>query len=397
MKKLLFLLPILLFVALQLHSQKSSIMLTFEADNNGTSVNMDSLKIQNLTQNGEIMLYDPVTNFELIWSGFEENHYTHESMVLSANYPNPFNDMTNFEINLKKNEEINIVVYNLLGVEIATFHNRLEAGHHQFSFEASNAGYHILTISGKNQTQSISMICQGAQSTVSQIHYHGIQHISIDYKSLHEMGDFPFSLGDQLLFVGYTENGESGLTDTPNGDTDYSIQFATNIPCIEQPVIDYGGQIYNTIQIYNQCWMKENLNIGTMIYAPEFPTNNDTIEKYCFDNSSAVCDLVGGLYYWSEAMAYKNVSGARGICPEGWHIPEDMDWKILEGAADSDFGIGDPEWSNLGWRGTDAGGALKQTGTSLWVPPNTGATDLFGFSAVPGGYFVQGDFWGGGY
>ena len=51
------------------------------------------------------------------------------------------------------------------------------------------------------------------------------------------------------------------------------------------------------------------------------------------------------------------------------------------------------EWDNTDWRGSDVGGNLKQTGTSFWDPPNTGATDAFGFSALPGGYVVQGGYW----
>jgi uncharacterized protein (TIGR02145 family) len=64
---------------------------------------------------------------------------------------------------------------------------------------------------------------------------------------------------------------------------------------------------------------------------------------------------------------------------------------------DSELNIGDSEWVSYNWRGTDAGGNLKQTGTWFWEPPNSGATDAFGFTAIPGGYFVQGGFWGPGY
>jgi len=67
-------------------------------------------------------------------------------------------------------------------------------------------------------------------------------------------------------------------------------------------------------------------------------------------------------------------TGGRGICPEGFHVPTDLEWQILEGAVDSELEIGAPGWNASGWRGTDAGGNLKQTGTDLWEPPNTGGT-----------------------
>ncbi|MBM3436952.1 MAG: hypothetical protein FJY07_12135, partial [Bacteroidetes bacterium] len=118
---------------------------------------------------------------------------------------------------------------------------------------------------------------------------------------------------------------------------------------------------------------------------------------YCMSDMQLGCDLFGGLYYWNEAMNYVFEPGGQGICPDGWHIPLDLEWQILEGAADSEYGIGDPVWDAIEWRGSDAGGNLKQTGTSLWEPPNTGATDAYGFCALPAGYFVQNAFWGPGY
>jgi len=71
-----------------------------------------------------------------------------------------------------------------------------------------------------------------------------------------------------------------------------------------------------------------------------------------------------------------------------------MDWQILEGAADSIIKIGDPVWGTNGWRGFDAGGNLKQTGTDYWQPPNCGATNALGFEVLPAGYFVQNGFRG---
>ena len=132
-----------------------------------------------------------------------------------------------------------------------------------------------------------------------------------------------------------------------------------------------------------------------MLDAPERPTDNEIIEKYCFMNAEPYCNnTYGGLYFWNELMDYTYKTGGQGICPDGWHIPDELDWQILEGAVDSTYQIGDAEWDGGGWRGYDAGGALKETGSSHWVSPNDGATDAYGFTALPGGYFVQNDFWG---
>jgi len=62
---------------------------------------------------------------------------------------------------------------------------------------------------------------------------------------------------------------ESGILDTPDYDTGYTFQFATNIPCPGTPTVTYEGQVNNTIQIFSQCWFKENLNV--ILHMVPFP------------------------------------------------------------------------------------------------------------------------------
>ena len=142
------------------------------------------------------------------------------------------------------------------------------------------------------------------------------------------------------------------------------------------------GQAYNTVQIGDQCWMAENLNIGYMINGTEEMTDNGVIEKYCYDDNPANCDEYGGFYQWNEMIQYMSATGLQGICPEGWRIPSDDEWKILEGTVDSQYPVGDPIWNNMGWRGFDAGLNLKST--NGWYNNGNG-TDLFGFTSLPAG------------
>jgi hypothetical protein len=66
------------------------------------------------------------------------------------------------------------------------------------------------------------------------------------------------------------------------------------------PTVTYAGKTYNTVQIGNQCWLKENLDAGIMIQVNQEQTNNGTIEKYCYDNNPNNCAAYGGLYQWAE-------------------------------------------------------------------------------------------------
>jgi uncharacterized protein (TIGR02145 family) len=120
-------------------------------------------------------------------------------------------------------------------------------------------------------------------------------------------------------------------------------------------------------------------------------TNNNIIEKYCYNDLESNCTVYGGLYQWAELVQYLNgatdtsawnpvpTGNVAGLCPVGWHVPSYSEWWIL---ADFLGGI------------LVAGGKMKETGTSHWASPNTGATNSSGFTALPNGYRdPSGIFW----
>lgn len=160
-----------------------------------------------------------------------------------------------------------------------------------------------------------------------------------------------------------------------------------NIPCPGLPTFTYGGQTYHTVQIGNQCWMKENLNIGTMVNSANTDMshtechNNGIIEKYCYQNNPAKCTIYGGLYTWDEMMQYSHTAGAQGICPTGWHIPTDTEWCTLTLYLDPTV-----DCLAAGESGTTIGNKLKEAGTTHWYSPNSGATNESGFTALGAGY-----------
>ncbi|MFH1196964.1 MAG: FISUMP domain-containing protein [bacterium] len=107
-------------------------------------------------------------------------------------------------------------------------------------------------------------------------------------------------------------------------------------PCPGLPTVIYEGKVYNTVLIGSQCWLKENLDVGTMILGNQDATNDGTIQKYCYDNNPINCSVYGGLYQWNEAMQYDNDEGSRGICPPGWHIPTNSEYESLSMAVNND-------------------------------------------------------------
>jgi uncharacterized protein (TIGR02145 family) len=171
-------------------------------------------------------------------------------------------------------------------------------------------------------------------------------------------------------------------------------------PCGETFVDARNNKSYSTVEIGTQCWMAQNLNIGEMINSTTGGTNSDgeqtdnsIIEKHCYDNNESNCETFGGLYQWAEMVHYLNgasniaswdpvpVGYVQGICPEGWHLPNDAEWDALVTHA-----------GNNGFLGTE-GTALKST--SGWTGDGNG-TDNFGFTGLPAGISDSGAFeWSG--
>lgn len=177
---------------------------------------------------------------------------------------------------------------------------------------------------------------------------------------------------------------------TNNVGTSYGsiITFTTLSTPDILTVADIDGNVYKIVVIGNQYWMGENLktknfNDGTPIPLVTDMTNwtNLTTPGYCWYNNDEASykSTYGALYNWYTVITGK-------LCPTGWHVPNKNDWDILE--------------TYLGGT-TVAGGKMKEIGLSHWTPPNVGATDLVGFTGLPGGYAgggfsslgITGQFW----
>ncbi|MCK4358753.1 MAG: fibrobacter succinogenes major paralogous domain-containing protein [Candidatus Cloacimonetes bacterium] len=157
-------------------------------------------------------------------------------------------------------------------------------------------------------------------------------------------------------------------------------------------VTDIDGNIYQIIKIGDQWWLAENLRVTHYRNGDPIPEVTDnsawvglTTGAYCnYDNDDGYVSTYGHLYNWYA------VDDSRGIAPDGWHVPTDDEWKELE----MYLGMTQAQADDIGWRGTDEGGKLKETGYEHWNSPNTVATNESGFTALPGGcrYYCLGDF-----
>jgi uncharacterized protein (TIGR02145 family) len=170
-----------------------------------------------------------------------------------------------------------------------------------------------------------------------------------------------------------------------------TLTTTTAVSGVFNPNLTYGtmsdndGNTYKTIVIGTQTWMAENLKTTKYRNGNAIPTNLTdaawlaaTTGAYAiYNNNAANNTTFGKLYNWYA------VADSRNLCPVGWHVPSDGEWKTLE----ISLGMSTTDADLTGYRGSaqNVGGKLKSTST-LWTASNTGATNESGFSGLPGGY-----------
>ncbi len=185
--------------------------------------------------------------------------------------------------------------------------------------------------------------------------------------------------GDNLLETTCEDLGYDGGTLVCGDDCRFDASGCHHLfSCGDTLVDPRDDKEYETIDLAGTCWMARNLDIGARIDSSEGQFDQEVIEKYCYDDDPAMCDVYGGLYQWNQAMDYSNEEGAQGICPDGWRIPSDDEWKELE----MFLGMTEVEADSTGWRGEGAGEALKEGGSSGFEGLLGGAWRTTFFSAI---------------
>ncbi len=376
-------------------AQKPAMTLTFTADSNAQHVPLNSILIENLTQGGDTTLYSPDTVLVLDYiTGMNENFaFDDNSFSLSQNYPNPMKDKTTVSLYLPEKENILITVSDVIGREIINQVFQLEQGKHTLTFYPGRESLYFLTARADKQNRTIKMFNSPSDAYASgycKLVYNGQQKTGTgDYKSGNALNNFVFDLGDMLKFTSLTDQGLRVITSSPTGDHIYYFHY-TGDPCPGAPTVtDIDGNVYNTVQIGNQCWMKENLKTKTYQNGTAIPNVTDdnfwsnlTSGAYVwYDNDITWKDSYGALYNWWATI------DPNGLCPTGWHVPSHDEWTDL---TDYIGGAGYPhgdELKSCRQVTSPLGGGCNTSEHPRWSQPWTHwGTDEYGFSGLPGGY-----------
>ena len=219
--------------------------------------------------------------------------------------------------------------------------------------------------------------------------------VSLSTKTNNGTGLGTFSASLSGLTSNTTYYGRAFATNSVGTGYGNEISFTTtagltmNIPCTGTPTVkDIDGNSYNTVQIGTQCWTKENLKVTKYNDNSAIPLEatgsingistkwqtltNGSYSIYANEISTGTnATIYGFLYNWYAAKGIATIgsNNFKNICPIGWHVPTDGEWTILTNFLGGDV----------------AGGKMKQSGTTLWNAPNTGADNSSGLSVLPAG------------
>ena len=175
--------------------------------------------------------------------------------------------------------------------------------------------------------------------------------------------------------------------------TSYGQQVSFTYRCGDSfTVTDYDGNVYNTLRLGNQCWMKENLRSthysdGTAIAAG---SGTSTTVAYYYTPGGSF--NYGYLYNWKAVMrnsssSQANPSGVQGICPTGWHVPSDAEWAELQDYVSSQSQyLCSNNSSYIAKALANTTGWSTNSGTCV-VGNNQSSNNSTGFGALPAGYY----------
>jgi uncharacterized protein (TIGR02145 family) len=356
MKKTTF----VIFLALAvLKIQAQDYLISFSGT--GITTEIGTIKVDNLTSGATVTLNGGDILQLSLALGIVSPDISNKALQI---YPNPMTEQSTLTFIAPESGNAVICIVDLSGKTVYQISTLLSRGKHSFRISGITNGMYFVKVSGKNyacSTKLISRSTNQSQAVIEQVSSEKSTSGSLLKRGAATI-DMPYTNGDQLLFKGISGIYSTIVTDVPASSKTITFDFAA--------CTDNDGNNYTIVEIGGQTWMAENLNVGTKISGYGIQNDNGIIEKFCYGNSDSSCTVYGGLYQWDEAMQYVTTEGVKGICPTGWHLPTNGEWTTLT--------------TYLGGESI-AGGKMKETGTTHWLPPNTDATNSSGFTALSGG------------
>jgi len=368
---------ILIFVGIYLQAQDYQISFT----GSGASTTVDSVKVENLTQGTSLTLVGSDILHLVGGIGISSILNGKDKLQIS---PNPFNESSRIQFYYERQIIAELEIIDMNEKQIIKHTQTIQHGNNVFEISGLVSGIYLVNLSTSEWQSSAKLISINNNAGIPTLKYKNENYSQnnemFKLKNLNSLIQMQYNTGDLLEVTGFSYNYLKILTLIPTQSQTINFDFVLS---------DADGNIYNIVTIGSQAWMAENLKTthysdGTALVdgtdAGSIAGNYTTRYWFVYDDSLYNKATYGLLYTWAAVMngstsSNSNPSGVHGVCPTGWHVPSDAEWTTFT--------------NYLGGEGV-AGGKLKETGTSHWLPPNTGATNESGFTALPGGYRYDG-------
>jgi len=354
----LLILPVISMLSIQAQDY----LITFAGS--GGSPTVDSVKVENLTKGTKVKMKGSDVLHLTVVTGIEsigEN----ELGKIRFN-PNPMKDYARMQFDLPVAGETIITLYDLSGRKIVQTRDMLTRGEHTYGIQGIEGGLYIMMISSGRYSYSGRLICSGSQNNDAKIVYEStlaLQEKRSALKGTNAEVVMQYTTGNRLKITAFSGNYSTVIIDMPTSGKTITFNFIS--------FTDGDGNNYPVVQIGTQIWMAENLKATKLNDGTPIENVTDTTAwsilyspAYCvWGNDAANKDVYGVLYNWYTVQTGK-------LCPSGWHVSTDDDWKTLDKNIPGDW---------------DAS-KMKETGTAHWPSPNSAATNETGFTALPGGH-----------
>ncbi len=357
----------------------------------GASDKVDSVKATNLRTNLSVTLPGNDTLVLAYTAGISTLSDDNRQGIV---FPNPFSGRTTLVANIQVAQTVSVEVFNLTGQSLARTGAMVQPGPQSFEITLSGVGVYMVSLTTRQGTQGFKIICTESTGSGNAVRHTGPAQIDpvISFKAttIYTLG---YTAGDIILYRCRGGIHTTIITDSPAVSTIYEVKF---VACTD-PV----GKSYAIVHIGPQTWMAENLAYLPKV-SPSSKGSDSLKYYYVYDyEDSLVAGALnsvnykkyGVLYNWQAAMNAGTIkTNAQGqtqtVCPAGWHMPDDGEWKILE----KTLGMTQADADTLYWR--ISGEVGKKLKSSVGWADGGNGNNSSGFTALPGGYRnIHGGFW----
>lgn len=392
---------------------QTPVTLTFTGqDINRRYVKLDSIVVHNITKDWYVTLCcwpDTVLNFSTLGvEDLEEQDFVH--LHLSQNVPNPFDGITYVNLDVAEPGDVWLELTDINGRLVRSQHFTSDPGHYQFRVSLASAGVYFLTARKNGHTATVKMVNRGHGGTdnmeltdnVGRWQTDPIQ-LKVAYKGSRGL---PYDVGDDMEYVGYTTfNGVAVQSQTLSQPLStafivlpFNMSVIDGLPCPGDPTItDIDNNVYNTVMIGAQCWMKENLRTTRYSDETAIPvgtSRSNTPSRYAPNNDPDKVETYGYLYNWYAVMheasaSSANPSGVQGICPDKWHVPSDLEWtRLTDYVSQMSAFRCDSSSSGTVAKALAAKEGWMEHPSLCAVGNDTASNNASGFGALPAGNFI---------